>query len=324
MSIAPLTIKSTIADHVQHCLRGFRAIEADSQSSEAPNLPAAFTIENELGRFKLWCGNIGAHQRGKSSLDHKLREASHIRIRVIELLQRLRNTLSDISSIVSGDRTPWDAQSSSDSDDTELYDEGSEEETEIQQLAVSLADLVTNLMQLSSSIRNPAAHDQFILSKDTTTASHFERFDIEHVTNKYPQIEQWLAERLGSAITRRWQYVHYREGHQKRLAQGLDVADASAIEVGSTVASSIPTRLKTGTSALHDDEAESFDYRASVTSFASSISGTLLRPPPLPREGREGRPFECPVCHCFMIMDTDLAWYSHVYRDLQPYMSVLE
>lgn len=89
------------------------------------------------------------------------------------------------------------------------------------------------------------------------------------------------------------------------------------------MASSIPIQLKTGPVALSRDEAESFDYRASVTSFASSTSGTTLKPPPLPRKGLEGRPFECPICNCFMILETDLAWYSHVYRDLQPYVSSL-
>lgn len=217
MSIAPLTLKSAVADHVQACLRSFRAIEAGSRSIQVPNSTVIGSVENELGRFKLWCGSIGAHQRGKSSLDYKLREASHLRVRVLELLQRLQSTLSDIQSLVNGDGMPWDAQSASDTDDSELDNEGGERETEIQQLAVSLADLITNMMQLFSTVRNPAAHDQFMLSKDTATASHFERFDIEHVTNKYPQIEQWLAERLGCAISRRRQYVQYREGTERGL-----------------------------------------------------------------------------------------------------------
>jgi hypothetical protein len=33
--------------------------------------------EDELGRLRVWAANIGAHQSGQSSLDYRLRDASH-------------------------------------------------------------------------------------------------------------------------------------------------------------------------------------------------------------------------------------------------------
>lgn len=48
--------------------------------------------ENELARLRVWAGNVGAHQTGKVSLDHRLREASWYRDRVVELLDDLTYT----------------------------------------------------------------------------------------------------------------------------------------------------------------------------------------------------------------------------------------
>ena len=48
---------------------------------------------NQYEKFKRWYLNIGAHKRGRSSLDRRLRDASHIRDVVIELLDGLKEVL---------------------------------------------------------------------------------------------------------------------------------------------------------------------------------------------------------------------------------------
>jgi len=44
-------------------------------------------VKNEEIRFKTWAGNLGAHHVGKSSLDYRLRQASHLQDQVIYLLK---------------------------------------------------------------------------------------------------------------------------------------------------------------------------------------------------------------------------------------------
>ena len=44
------------------------------------------TLLDELGRFKAWADNIGAHRSGRVSLDRRLGEASHVREKVTMLL----------------------------------------------------------------------------------------------------------------------------------------------------------------------------------------------------------------------------------------------
>ena len=52
-------------------------------------------ILDELGRFRVWAGNAGAHRAGRVSLDHRLREASHIRSELTELLGELIKDLEE-------------------------------------------------------------------------------------------------------------------------------------------------------------------------------------------------------------------------------------
>lgn len=54
-------------------------------------------LSDELGRLRVWAGNCGAHRMPSSrlSLDHRLREASHIQKRVKELLMELTKSLKD-------------------------------------------------------------------------------------------------------------------------------------------------------------------------------------------------------------------------------------
>ena len=50
-------------------------------------------IEGEYARFKIWSGNLGASQNGRSSLDFRLRESTLISEHVIKLLAKLEITL---------------------------------------------------------------------------------------------------------------------------------------------------------------------------------------------------------------------------------------
>lgn len=326
-----------IASHVESCFDGFHkacdGLRKADISTKRKILP--WNINDELGRFRLWCGNAAAHRRGKSSLDYKLREASHIRDRVLELLKNLCTVIQEANEIITGQRVPWDELSDSDSEisDDELPRKSGEETdtTELQQLMSNIAEIVTCLMRLSMAIRNPAPHDQFKESKNIDT-SHYEAFDIDHVRGKFPRAEEYLVIRLGKAISRRRQYLQYRDEHQKKLKQGLeqpesapDVAPRTIVapseKIESTVASSIPLTMKATGSFIDLDENNYYEDALSQTSYASSTNDpTKLRPPPLPEQGQDGTPFECPLCFRLTSVRQVSAWHKHVYRDLHPYV----
>ena len=87
----------TIADRVQACFSLFRQvlIELEQSSVNVTQKIRPSDVRDEIGRFRLWCGNIAAHRKGKSSLDYRLREASHISGQARELLRDLRVILEE-------------------------------------------------------------------------------------------------------------------------------------------------------------------------------------------------------------------------------------
>jgi len=52
-------------------------------------------IEIAFARFKIWAGNLGVLQRGSNSLDVRLRESNVMRVAIFEILNSLRETLSE-------------------------------------------------------------------------------------------------------------------------------------------------------------------------------------------------------------------------------------
>lgn len=299
---------------VRLCLSAFRSLLALQDGGlEDEDGTQVVRLQDDFARFKVWAGNIGAHRTGRGSLEYRLRDASHIRIEVLRLLEELSELLDDGRAILKGERVPWDKLPADEDED----DEDSFPSTEIEQIIRNISDIISCLLRLSVAIRNPAPHDWFRTSHDTDT-SHYEPYDISHVQTKFPAMELTIAERLGRAISRRRQYFKYRESHHTKLAEGLealeglDLGVARKEELQSTVASSIPDAVRQNISfnaqanAVNEDDASVTGV--SQTSFATSVfTPDKLSVPPLPAEAQNG-PFECPFCFMMISATTTLAW----------------
>jgi hypothetical protein len=300
----------TISGHVARCLAVFRGLVGPPDGAEL-DFPDGVLLQivDEQSRFKVWSGNIGAHKTGLSSLDYRLRDASHIKFQVINLLKDLSQLIEDASAIARGEQTPWDQEELE--EDEQHSDSDDSPDTELGQIAVDMADVINCLLGLTVTIRNPAPHDRYIQAR-ATDASHFEPFDIQHVRSKFDDIQPWLADWLGKAISRRRQYLRYRHSHHEKLSQGLDdELDAGKTLEDQTVASSIPSHLKEGrvsTKAqpvLTDDAS---DAGMSQTSYATSMAtADRLTIPPLPKEAHAG-PFQCCLCYMIIVARDRAAW----------------
>lgn len=100
---------TSLDDHVLLCLQAFDVLSGTISTIEAENdrghhdtvydspsqVLCLATANDQVARFKIWAGNIGAHQKGRDSLDYRLREASHIRVQTVRLLGDLWETLQD-------------------------------------------------------------------------------------------------------------------------------------------------------------------------------------------------------------------------------------
>ncbi|KAK6700191.1 hypothetical protein SNK05_012981 [Fusarium graminearum] len=320
--------EESIADSVRNCLNDFEVIrKADLLEASTADRNAALEIREEETRFKIWSGNMGAHSEGRRSLQYRLRDASHLQKQVMSLLDELSELLGDAFLIVSGERIPWDRV-----EDDEEFPQDTESEsdsefgdmpgTEVAQIAQNVSDVVNCLLRLSVAIRNPAPHDRF-MSFSSSEASHYEPFDIQHVKNKFGEIEPFLADRLGKAISRRREYFKYRESHHLKLKQGLDSVEEDGAE--STVASSLPLHAKAAGFNLDAmDEDGASNSGLTQTSFASSRADSdKLSVPPLPKEAEDG-PFECPFCYMMITASSIDSWKRHVLADLRPYVCLWE
>lgn len=196
------------------------------------------------------------------------------------------------SEIIHGEKVPWEELSDSDSDSDFTISENDpapEEEangpmqatSELQQLMSDVVEVTTCLLRLSMAIRNPAPHDQFMDSSQINT-SYLESFDISHVQAKFPGAEEYLIMRLGKAISRRRQYLKYRDEHHKKLAQGIE---------------------------NNLDESVYSDDGLSQVSYATSANeSTKLQPPPIPKDAQDGKPFECPLCFMIISIRSPHSW----------------
>ena len=102
---------ASVRDIVLSCLHAFGVLSSATSAAEAgkgegnyelqlpsdtqPQPFSLTTVNDQLARFKIWAGNIGAHRKGRSSLDYRLREASHIRDQVVRLLGDLLDAFQD-------------------------------------------------------------------------------------------------------------------------------------------------------------------------------------------------------------------------------------
>jgi hypothetical protein len=233
----------------KHCLECFGGIYVILSEPGCPwrNVISPSHWQDELGRFKVWAGNIGALQpkEMESSLEYRLRDASRTRKHVLDFLQDLyeslkegnlnfsfewqRLTLLKVKSIVSGEREQFGdltvlyPPEDDDLFDTSASDSNSEPNSELQELFAAAADSITSLFELSMVLRNATPHDRY--AKAASIGTYDSHFDIDYIWHKFgpyarPSLtnSEWLVERLGRANTRRREYLKYCEKHRDRLA----------------------------------------------------------------------------------------------------------
>ena len=302
----------TISSLLIECMGSFSQLITSGDLKEYDSEVHKDLWEDELGRLRVWASNIGAHQTGQSSLDFRLRDASHIKRQTIKLLEALRRTLSNLGEVLA-EPAPVDDLNSDDGEDG----------TEIQQIYKAFVDTVNCLFQMSMMIRRPARHDQLLGTKRADTAG-FEPFDRQHVSNKYPHAAQEIAERLGAGISRRRAALKYRERHNAKMKKGIgriagDQSDAASNNLSDTVA----TEYVDEDSVFEDTFSQS---GISQTSYAQTLLNgrDAMKIPPPPKESANESPFECPYCYFIVTIKNKRAWARHIFTDIMPYICVYE
>ncbi|KAJ5615183.1 Zinc finger C2H2 [Penicillium hordei] len=284
---------TNISSVVVQCLKDLSRLVSEDLSSFASEVPPALW-KDELGRLRVWAANIGAHQTGQSSLDYRLRDASHIKEQTLRVLQRLQRTTEDINDILHHSHGDDDfSDLSGDEDDAE-------HQTEMHQL---------NMIAFLA----PKDRMQSLMNSLTSDMSQ---------TNT-PKRGEDISKRLGLAISQRRAVMQYRERHRTKLGQGLnqvieDQTDGQSTKLSDTVATEFVE-----VSPAANDNLELLTI-TSQTSYAQTIlngaEGAVLPSPP--KDSANGAPFECPYCFVIITIVNRRAWARHVFNDLMPYLCV--
>ncbi|KAL9053080.1 MAG: hypothetical protein Q9162_005002 [Coniocarpon cinnabarinum] len=281
----------SIAEIAKECLDLFAKVPEGGRG-----LPSQQTVSESLGRFKLWANNIGALQKGRSSLDSRL-GASSLAKEVKTLLSELGETLYYLTNPDADD----------DDDDDDAAEEASSANTDddiLSDLLEAASITITNLFKTSVLIRNAPMRDPWkrILALPAWDA----RPMVDNVVQRCPKLkhEQWLAWRLGLANARRKQFFRYREEHAAKLANDVQEHGPPATETDPTTFYEAPQ---------HDQETHHHDIEddtISVTSFATSVdfgNEETMTIPAAP-DGHKERHVECPLCREMILVPTWRSW----------------
>jgi hypothetical protein len=194
------------------------ALFDEAKSHLEGEVPSAATrYSNEIERLRIWALEQDVQLGG---LDHRLRDASGLRNRVLSLLGQLCGTdtkspwsrsdgdeessrMAGLETLVAG--TPVNFQSGDDDDGTSLsLDTNFTLPDSLSDSPLThIHDVVNLLLGLGPTLLDPAPRDRFGWSAHKEAA----HYDIDHVQASFPHADKSLIERLGRANWERRQYL---------------------------------------------------------------------------------------------------------------------
>ncbi|EMD87923.1 hypothetical protein COCC4DRAFT_92805, partial [Bipolaris maydis ATCC 48331] len=340
----------SVSDQCRSCIAILQeVISAPPHPDRSGNNAINLLMREELDRFSLFVGNIGALHQPESpmSIESRLQRAHDVLAHILGLLDDLKEVTGELLDIVSGKREGFVSVV----DGTD--DECGREISEVNELQEEISGTVTRLFRISTLIQRAAPTDVFAKALSRNKYHFNDQFDISHVGEKYPKLatkdSAWLRQRLGRAITQRRHYLSYIQDHREKLADPLNhhgKSGGSAYKpqipnikqsLGSKPTldrESLPSFFTKATTIATEnlapelnfaDESDPDDAR-SYTTISRSMDGdheacSNVRIPKLDSLRTDyGKEFECPFCFRIKKFKSERVWKKHVFSDLRPYV----
>ncbi|USP72745.1 hypothetical protein yc1106_00019 [Curvularia clavata] len=341
---------ASVSERCQACIMALKTIMSTLFNPDRYNDQVNHEqLNDELERFSLWIGNIGAMHQPESSmsLESRLCGAGDVLTHILELLDNLNEVAKELLEIVSGERKGEIASVPY----TYFGKEYKNEETE---LLEEIGASITRLFRVSGLIRQAAPTDLFAKALSRHRYRFNDQFDIAHVGEKYPKLATkeytWLQQRLGRAITQRRHYLSYIQDHREKLEGVLTHENPEPLvrKLQATTNrlpatrllpdySSQPSTFFTKASSLTpghitpqmlaaEEESDSENDARSYTTMSRSIDGDLdsSATGKIPKldELRTGskKDVECPFCFRTKRFKNEQVWRRHVFSDLRSYV----
>lgn len=293
-----------IAPVVQECLKTFTGLTNDTFSLSMTGIPKVIW-QDELGRFRIWAANIGAHRTGQSSMDFRLHYASQVREQVLRVLNGMKQDFEDLDATISNHFAQLQSQQTL---------EQSTVLEEAEEVFRAIQASINRLFDISMIIRKPV-HGDVLRGAIQESVGLYDQIDRQYVRDKFRSAESSIQDRLAAAINQRRKELKYYERHRKKLGRGMDYDESDPSDTSSTA----PSCLLQSDSLIPDD-VEMSDMSC-TSSLPESLwtSDSHRRMPKRPAELKDGRSGECPYCYRIITVKSDRSWVHHVFLDLKPY-----
>jgi hypothetical protein len=241
------TVPTTIVEAARLCAQSF----VQTQSTRSLDLQSECELENQLGRFKIWAGNLGVFAADTASADFRVKDDQDVKDVLINMLTRLREQVQQLGrpsvlptlqeERVQDDNTlespespgPLTASSSSlnlssDSDSATHTENPPSDPQRRRGGLTEVTDIINRLYRLSAVIRKPTS-----LSEDTRVAKYIEKTKDSLGLEDFQSYVKWqirlwhpettvqLIDRLSDTVMLRRKKLLYRERHQQKLNEGM-------------------------------------------------------------------------------------------------------
>ncbi|KAG6356100.1 hypothetical protein INS49_015485 [Diaporthe citri] len=320
-------------------------------------------LQDELGRFNLWAGNIGVFAPLQASLDFRLIDVPDIRAQFLRQLDTLSITLTQLNEAAVQASTD-ENEDSHDENATREADGSLVSEHDIFDLVQSIHVTIDWLHRLSNLVRKASFGSQnqraarFPLEDEAgndITECLAEMF--KHlIKRECCDISDQILNRLAQTMIIRRRRVLYRRSRQKRWVlqqeayrpRHLDPPaqlaplqeeeysgeDHERSEVTEEVEFEPENRVKVAPSGMTVTTLDQQKYRklAAPSRISRATTAPLqhdekLLVPPRPHLAKYGKEFVCDYC-CLILPSSEAAdqdtWANHVKKDLDPYICVFD
>lgn len=190
-----------------------------------------FHLQDERDIFIHWAGSFKARKINRNFLDYRLRDASKLKDQTLTLVNDYLQTLSNTSKSIKDLQTALSSPDGRTLDgltqgDINAYSDANPDDVppllaESARIVSEVIERRSALWSLRKSLQTPDPWYES-LSSELIDTSAYEAFDIQHVSTKFKGTEDYLAQRLGKAISRRRQYFKYKKALHERLSQPVD------------------------------------------------------------------------------------------------------
>ena len=240
---------ATVVEAASLCAQSFAQIHSTLQSTHLLDPQSECEFKDQLGRFKIWAGNLGVFATDTTSVDFRLKDNQDVKDVLINMLTRLRKQVEQLGQPsvlptlpeeqVHHENKPEPPESqgsstasssswklSSDSDSAASTRSVPSDPQRRYGSLTEIVDIVNRLYRIYAVIRKPVSLSEHArvaeYTKNSLDLEDFESYVKWQIRLWYPDTTVELIDRLSDTVVLRRKKLLYRERHQQKLNEGTE------------------------------------------------------------------------------------------------------